>query len=218
MGRAREPAARHGSLGPSWGSAGLIPVIQTRAAQGGGSARGEARKRCPHPASAPAPGFVRPSRPRGGWAHGVFTWGAPLWRSRGSPSAGPTRHRAGVGAPRAGQVARRGEPRLTGAQRGAGAPGAPWRKAGARAALQCHQRNGFHMSGPTKKGGEGREFWAGQDERMRSGGCSMEGAEQRQGGKTGRDWRCQEGLHFLIFPEFLKTAGRNFLSRFPFLS
>lgn len=191
MGRAREPTARPGSLGPSWGSAGRIPVIQTRAAQGGRPARGEARKRCPHPAPAPAPGFVWPSRPRGGWAHGVSTWGAPLWRSRGSPFAGAARNRAGFGALRAGQVARRGEPRVTGAQRGAGAPGAPWRKAGARAALQCHQRNGFHMSGPAK-GGEGREFWAGQDERTRSGGCPMEGAERRQGGKAERDWGGRE--------------------------
>lgn len=36
----------------------------------------------------------------------------------------------------------------------------------------------------------------------------MEGAEQRQGGKAGRDWTGQKGLHFLIFPEvfFLKAA------------
>lgn len=162
MRRAREPTARPGSLGPSWGSTGRIPVIQTRAAQGDGPARGEARKRCPHPAPASTPGFVRPSRPRGGRARGVFTRGAPFRRSRGFPFAGPARHGAGVGALRAGQVARRGEPRLAGAQRSAGAPGAPWRKAGARAALQCHQRNGFHMSGPAEKGGEERES-SGQD-------------------------------------------------------
>lgn len=151
-----------------------------------GPARGEARKRCPHPAPAPAPGFVRPSRPRG---RGVL----------GAALEAPSPEKPGLPLSRAGRAPRRargsesppscqeGEPRLTGgtARRGSAVGAMAEGKAGARAALQCHQRNGFHMSCWAEKGGEGREFWAGRDGRMGVGGFSMDGAERRREGKRG---------------------------------
>ena len=102
---------------------------------------------------APAPGFVQPAEPAAQLLLGMLRVG----RARGPTKAGAGLRETQVGVGpglRGDRVAGRKKWRLAGPRRSAGASGAPWRKAGAPAALQCHQRNGFHMSGPYGDGWE----------------------------------------------------------------
>lgn len=123
---------------------------------------GEVRKKEAGLRLAPAPGFVPPAGP----AHGSCPVMLRVGRAYGLTKAGAELRETQVGAGpglRSDRVAARKKWRLTGPRRSAGASRAPWRKAGAPAALQCHQRNGFHMSGPKEKGGNGRLSRAGQE-------------------------------------------------------
>lgn len=120
----------------------------------------------------------------------------------GLRAAGRAWHPAGSGPRERAELPGERSRERQGARRARGAPGAPWRKAGARAALQCHQRNGFHMSGPAEKGGEGREFWAGRDARL-GVGVRRGGREQGRGGKR-TDGRSEKVCIFQVPWRFLK--------------
>lgn len=93
-GGAREPTARPGSLGPSWGSAaaaGRIPVTQSPAARERPAEEGRGPEALAPTQPRPAPGFVGPPGPRGGKARAVLHPGrpAPLSADRAPRCEGP---------------------------------------------------------------------------------------------------------------------------------
>lgn len=184
-----------GTLGPGWGCAWAGHILAAWPWERPRRAGVGMREKEPGLRLAPAPGFVPTAGPGQGSCPGMIR----VRRARGPTKAGAglreSQLDAGPGL-RGDRVAGRKKWRLTGPRRSTGASGAPWRKAGAPAALQCHQRNGFHMSGPKEKGGNGRRSRAGQE----GVGC-YEGGRAWAAEVMGRTGKPQ-GLLSFFFPSF----------------